>query len=85
MADNKYLIRKSYFDIANSRKDNNHQLGYDYREDLMNNSLSNYMFSGKNIGIIKQFNDLSVYLIDAAKNVKKTFNFATDRNSRNIN
>lgn len=86
MGKNTYSTRKSYFDAPNSRKDENQQLGFDYRDQLMKRSLSNYMFGDeKRDGIIAQFNDLYVYLVDSAKNVKKTFNFAIKRNSRNIN
>lgn len=86
MGKNTYSTRKSYFDAANDRKDDNQQLGFDYRDQLMKRSLSNYMFGDKKRdGIIEQFNDLYVYLVDSAKNIKKTFNFAIKRNSRNIN
>ena len=86
MGKNSYTTRKSYFDEVNNRKDENHQLGFDYRDQLMKRSLSNFMFGDeKRDGILEQFNDLYVYLIDSAKNIKKTFNIAIKRNSRNIN
>ena len=81
----RYTIRKSYFDAPNHRKDDNQDLGYDYRNDLLQKSISKYILSGKNVGIINEFNKLYVYLVDSAKNIKKTFNYAIDRNSRNLN
>lgn len=83
---NKYITRKSLFEITESRKDANHQLGFDYREEVMNKSVSNYMFGDpKRDGVIKEINKLIVYLIDNVKNIKKTFMYVVPRNSRNIN
>jgi len=83
---NKHLNRKSYFEIPHSRRDEGQQLGFDYREKLMKQSLSNFMFGDKKRDdMIGQLNDLMVYLIDSVKNIKKTFNFAIKRNSRNLN
>lgn len=83
---NKHLNRQSYFEIPHNRRNEGQQLGFDYREKLMKQSLSNFMFGDKKRDdMIGQLNDLFVYLIDSVKNIKKTFNFAIKRNSRNIN
>jgi len=84
--ENDYANRTSYFEIVENRNNENLQLGYDYRETLMEKSLSNYFFGDtKRINIIKEFNSLMVYLIDSVKNIKKTFVYSVPRNSRNIN
>jgi len=84
--ENKHLNRKSYFKIPTSRRDEGRQLGFDYRDQLMSRSLSSFMFGDKKRDdMIAKLNDLFVYMIDSVKNIKKTFNFAIKRNSRNIN
>ena len=82
----KHLNRNSYFEVAEHRLDENLQLGFDYRDKLMERSVSNYFYGDpKREDILKQFNDLYVYLIDSVKNIKKTFMLSVDRNSRNLN
>lgn len=83
---NKYVNRKSYFEVAESRRDANHDLGYDYRDKVMEKSLSGILFNDeKRSSIIMKFNDLMVMMIDSVKNIKKTFVYSVSRNSRNIN
>ncbi len=81
----RYAIRKSYFDAVSRRKNENQDLGYDYRDNLVQNSISKYILTGKNVGIINEINKLYVYLVDSVKNIKKTFHYAIERNSRNLN
>jgi hypothetical protein len=86
MSHNKYAIRDSYFDVAERRRDENHDLGFDYRNELLKRSTSSLLFNDeKRASILKYFNDLYVYMIDNVKNIKKTFVYSVPRNSRNIN
>ena len=88
MGKNKYIQRPSYFEAAEVRKDDGHDLGFDYTEKgvVVQNTLSNYFFGDElREGMINQFGILWVYLIDSVKNIKKTFVYSVKRNSRNIN
>ena len=84
--DNKYLTRKSYFDVTENRSNKDLQLGYDYSKTLLKNSLSKLIFGNdKRDAIIADLNKLYVYLVNSTKRIKKTFAYATKRNSNNIN
>jgi len=86
MAHRKYINRKSYFEVAEERIEENHQLGFDYRDEIMNKTLSPLMFGDpKRDGVLTKFNDLFAYMIDSVKNVKKTFMYQIPRNSRKLN
>ena len=88
MGHKKYTTRPSYFDVAETRNDENHDLGFDYTKDnaLVQKTLSNYFFGEINRErMINQFGTLWAYLIDSVKNIKKTFVYSVSRNSRNIN
>lgn len=81
----RYANRPSYFDQVNERRNDNQDLGYDYRESLLQRSLSKYMQTGNNKAIIAEMNKLYVFMLDSVKNIKKTFHYAMDRNTRNLN
>ena len=82
----KYLKRESLFFVVEHRNDANLQLGFDYRKEVMKRTLSPILFRDeKRKAILDVFNDLIVYLIDSVKNIKKTFFYSIERNSRNLN
>lgn len=86
MENRKYLNRESYFEKAERLNEYNEQLGFDYREKLMKKSISNFFYGEKKReSIIKKMEKLIVYMIDSVKEIKKTFVYSVNRNSRNIN
>jgi len=81
-----YLVRKSLFRHIQHRNDLGHQLGFDYEDKLLENSISSYFFGEeKRVSIIKNIEELYVFMVDGVKNIKKTFHIAIEKNSRNIN
>jgi hypothetical protein len=88
MGHKSYTNRQSYFDIAETRKDAGHDLGFDYHKNnaLVEKTLSGYLFGvDKRQGMVYEIGNLMVFLIDSVKNIKKTFVYSVSRNSRNIN
>ena len=86
MAKDKQLNRLSNFSVSEHRNDKDLNLGYDYRETLLDKSISSVLYGDdKRNKILKRINDLCVYMVDSVKNIKKTFIYSVPRNSRNIN
>lgn len=82
----KYINRESYFEHAEKLNEYNPELGFDYRGKLLEKSISSFFFGEeKRTKIIKKFETLLVYLVDSVKNIRKTFVYSVERNSRNIN
>ncbi len=80
------LNRISNFDIIEHRHDKDLNLGYDYRDTLLQKSVSSVLYGDpKRDNILKKINDLCVYMVDSVKIIKKTFVYSVSRNSRNIN
>jgi hypothetical protein len=83
---NRHLIRPSYFEAAEKRVAEGQQLGFDYRGKLYEKSISPLILADKKRNsIISKMDKLMVFLVDSVKNIKKTFNYAVQRNSRDIN
>ena len=86
MAHNKYIRRQSPFYQVEHRKDENHQLGFDYRGEVLKRTLSPVLYNDeKRVKILQKLDELFVNMIDNVKNIKKTFIYSVERNSRNIN
>ena len=82
----RHLTRPSYFEAAENRINEGQQLGFDYRDKLYERSVSPLILADKKRNsIVSKMNELMVFLVDSVKNIKKTFNYATPRNSRHIN
>lgn len=82
----KYINRESYFEFAENTNLYNPELGFDYRDSLLEKNISSFFFGEKKReSIIKNFEKLLVYLVDSVKNIRKTFVYSIERNSRNIN
>lgn len=81
-----YINRDSYFEKTERLHEYQESTGFDYREKLMEKSISNFFYGErKREGVIKNIEKLMVYMIDNVKNIKKTFVYSVNRNSRNIN
>ena len=86
MPHNKHLRRQSPFYNVEHRIDENHQLGFDYRGEVMKRTLSHLLYNDeKRVKILNKIDELFVNMIDSVKNIKKTFIDSVERNSRNIN
>jgi len=83
---NRHLTRESYFDIAENRVKEGQQLGFDYRGKLYEKSVSSLVMADpKRKSIIQKMDELVTYLVESVKNIKKTYNYAVGRKSRDIN
>lgn len=82
----KHLTRISYVEAAENRSREGQQLGFDYRGKLYEKSVSPLILADtKRKKIVQKMDELIAYLVDSVKNVKKTYNYAIKRNSRDIN
>lgn len=82
----KHLTRISYVEAAENRSREGQQLGFDYRGKLYEKSVSPLILADtKRKKIVEKMDELIAYLVDSVKNVKKTYNYAIKRNSRDIN
>ena len=83
---NRHLTRESYFDKAENRVKEGQQLGFDYRGKLYEKSVSSLVMADpKRKSIIQKMDELVTYLVESVKNIKKTYNYAVGRKSRDIN
>jgi len=82
----RHLTRESYFEIAENRGKEGQQLGFDYRGKLYEKSVSSLILADpKRKSIIQKMDDMVTYLVESVKNIKKTYNYAVGRKSRDIN
>jgi hypothetical protein len=82
----RHLTRESYFEIAENRVKEGQQLGFDYRGKLYEKSVSSLILADpKRKSIVQKMDDLVTYLVESVKNIKKTYNYAVGRKSRDIN
>jgi hypothetical protein len=83
---NRHLTRESYYDIAENRIKDGQQLGFDYRGKLYEKSVSALVLADdKRKSIIQKMDNMMTYLVESVKNIKKTYNYAIKRTSRDIN
>lgn len=79
-------IRPTPRDFALSRKNNIKHVGFDYRLNVFNKSISNVILGEEKrsvlIGLLEVLID---YLIDSVKNIKKHHNFAISKKWRDFN
>ncbi len=62
-------------------------LGYNYRKNgLIKNYISNYLFTNPNLNDFLQVLDsILIFIIDEIKEIKKVFNIAVDKYSKDLN
>jgi hypothetical protein len=81
------MLKDSIYRETLSRKDRRINLGYDYKDNIMKNTLSSQMF-GINETLdrfIKSANDCVYEWIEAVKTIKAYANPAVDKNDNKIN
>jgi len=82
----RYLTRVSYYEIMLHQNDDLKNTGFDWRNNLVKNSVSGYLLSDpKRESIIEKFQDLLVYIMDYASNIKKAFNYTVSKNYKYLN
>jgi hypothetical protein len=68
------------------RNDNQLNLGFEFREQIFMRTLSPILFyDTKRAKILQQIDKLFSWMVDHIKTIKKTYNFALDKNYRNFN
>jgi len=81
-----YLKRKSLFQVMNKRLNKDQDLGFDYRGKLFDRTSSPYFQKIDHVREFLPFVDKMIsFLIDRAKEIKKTFAFAIDKYDRDLN
>lgn len=81
-----YLKRPSLFHIQDQRMDKDIDLGYDWRGNMYKNYTSSFLFKIEMLQkFIPMLEEMMNFLVDKTKEIKKTFAYAVDKNSRNIN
>jgi hypothetical protein len=79
-------MKKSLYDIANSRKEKINSLGFDYEGKIFKKTLSSYIFvSPTRTSILEKFETLVFFLIENVKTIKTYYNYTVPKNYRKIN
>jgi hypothetical protein len=82
----KYLIRESYYQYMIHLQDDLKNTGFDWRNNLMQKSVSQYLLADpKRNEIIGQIQTLLIFLIDKISNIKKAVNYTVDKNYKYLN
>ena len=79
-------IKESLYDIKNNRKNEILHTGYNYRDNLFMRSMSHLLFQeDKRYEILKKMEKIMVELIDQVKTIKTFYNYAVNKNYRDLN
>jgi len=78
--------RTSYFQISEHRLDEIKNTGYDYKGKQFKNSLSKYIYEDPiKEGILEYFENMIYFLTEYVKMIKKSVNYAIDKNVTKFN
>lgn len=81
-----YLIRESYYQYMIHMQDDIKNIGYDWRNNLFNKSISNYILSDtKRSLILGEIQKLMIFAIDKVSMIKKSMNYTVDKNYKYLN
>lgn len=81
-----YLIRPSYYEAMYHQFDDLKNTGYDWRNHSIKRSVSSYLLNdSKREVIVTRMQVFIAYIMDYASNIKKAFNYAADKNFKNLN
>jgi hypothetical protein len=79
-------IRPTLKDFALSRKNEIKNIGFDYRNNVLEKSISaTFVAETKRVALLSMMELLINYLIDSVKNIKKHNNFALSKKWRDFN
>lgn len=82
----KYLTRISYYEVMQHQYDDLKNNGFDWRNKMITNSVSGYLLSDpKRYSIIQKFQEMLVYVMDYASQIKKAFNYTVNKNYKYLN
>jgi len=80
----KYKL-KSLYDGAKTRKDNRLNLGFDYRDSLMQRNLSDHILRNQTmLDFIGFLNDYMYNILSSVKKLKQFKNYTVKKNDTNI-
>lgn len=80
-----YLVRDSFYQTAIHAQDDIKNVGYDWRKNLMDKTLSKYLLSNPTVStMVNQYRTLMVYLIDKVQDIKKAVNYTVDKHYKHI-
>lgn len=81
------MVKNSIYRPIFERRERRLNLGYDYKDNIMKNTLSGQMFDvNKDLNIyIKQINDIMYNLIESVKQIKIFANPALDKYENKLN
>lgn len=83
---NVHKTRPSYFNISNHRLDDIKNTGYDYKGKQFKNSLSKYLYEDpEKEAILEFFENMIYFLTEYVKMIKKSVNYAIDKNVTKFN
>lgn len=81
-----HKTRPSYIQYAEHINDDIKNSGYDYKGKQFKNSLSKYLYEDPiKEDIFAQFENMIYFLTEYVKMIKKTFNYAIDKNLTTFN
>jgi hypothetical protein len=77
--------REKRYDYQKSRKDNRLNLGYDYSDDLISNSVSKHIFRNETMRDFISFcTDYYMNTIKQIRKMKNWKNFTADKDDKNV-
>ena len=81
------MVKDSIYKPIYKRREKRVNLGYNYKDNIMKNTLSNQMFNVNSTfdTFIKSINDIMYNLIESVKQIKVFANPALDKYENNIN
>lgn len=81
-----YLTRISYRQVMFHQFDELKNTGYDWRNNSLKRSLSGYLLNdSKRLAIVERMQIFIEYILDYASQIKKSINYAADKNYKYLN
>lgn len=79
-------MKESLYDIAKNRLTSRVNTGYDYKGNILQNSMSPYLFKNPvRAGILAQLENVIYFLVEKAKYIKTFYNYSVDKNYKDLN
>ena len=81
-----WTVRSSYLTQAKHQNDLFLNLGYNYHGKMLKNGTSDELWANPlQVGMYAKIEGMITYILETAKNIKKSMSFAHDWNTLNIN
>ena len=76
----------SLYDIANSRKEQINNLGFNYKGKILRKTTSSYIYmDATRAGIMDQFENMFYFLVEKVKIIKTYYNYTVPKDYKKIN